>query len=135
MTTTTVCDLSDYSSRSLLVEVIGMNHAAGVRTSNYRIKVPYSSLAQTMQNIRQRGGKVANVTSLSQDILGEPQPLESGSKVADVVTLPSPTEPVISGKTTTPTKTKTATKAKTTTKTTSKSSGSDSRSTGTRQKN
>lgn len=53
-----------YDDRMLVIEVIGLNQPNSVSTS-YTVKVPYRSLARTLQFINRRGGKVVRVTALS----------------------------------------------------------------------
>lgn len=54
--------VSDYDNRTVVIEVTGMCCNEISRTSNYKIKVPYSSMSQAMQNIMGMGGKVKNVS-------------------------------------------------------------------------
>jgi hypothetical protein len=60
MTTTSV-SISEYNRRTITLEVTGMHHQTVSRTSPCTVKVPYSSLAQTLQSIQRRGGTVIKV--------------------------------------------------------------------------
>lgn len=62
MITTGDTSISGYDSRTVAVEVTGVRRQDVMRTSNYTIKVPYSRLSQTIQNISRMGGKVASVS-------------------------------------------------------------------------
>jgi phycocyanin-associated, rod len=64
MITTGTTNVSDYSSRTVAIEVTGICRQDVMKTSNYTVKVPYSRMSQTMQSIYRMGGKVANVTLL-----------------------------------------------------------------------
>lgn len=57
-----ITGVSDYDNRSVVIEVTGMCCQEISRTSNYKMKVPYSSMSQVMQNIMRMGGKVKNVS-------------------------------------------------------------------------
>jgi phycocyanin-associated, rod len=63
--TTTPVSISEYNRRTITIEVTGMCHQNVSRTSHYTVKVPYSSLARTLQSIQRVGGTVANVTAAS----------------------------------------------------------------------
>lgn len=65
MTTTGTTDLSDYNSRTVEIEVTGLCRQDVMRTSNYKVKVPYSRMAQEVQRISRMGGKVAGVMMVS----------------------------------------------------------------------
>jgi phycocyanin-associated, rod len=65
MPMTTVSNLSGERGRTFAIEVTGRPNQAKLRTSAYTVKVPYSSLSQTIHSIGQRGGKVVNVTMLT----------------------------------------------------------------------
>jgi len=54
--------ISGYGSRTVAIEVTGVCHQDVMKTSNYTVKVPYSRMSQTIQNINRMGGKVANVS-------------------------------------------------------------------------
>lgn len=60
MLTTTTPNLSDYNSRTVIIEVTG---ALGelVRYSNYTLKVPYNRMSEKMQQISRMGGKIASI--------------------------------------------------------------------------
>ncbi len=62
MITTGDTNISGYGNRTIAIEVTGMCHQDVMRNSNYTIKVPYSRMSQTIQNISRMGGKVANVS-------------------------------------------------------------------------
>ena len=65
MPMTTVSNLNGERGRTFAIEVTGRPNQAKLRTSAYTVKVPYSSLSQTIHSIGQRGGKVVNVTMLT----------------------------------------------------------------------
>ena len=60
MITTGNTNVSTYGSRTVAIEVTGVCHQNIMRTSNYTVKVPYSRMSQTIQNINRMGGKVAS---------------------------------------------------------------------------
>jgi hypothetical protein len=62
MITTGNTSISGYDSRTVAIEITGVRRQDVMRTSNYTIKVPYSRLSQTIQNISRMGGKVASVS-------------------------------------------------------------------------
>lgn len=62
MITTGDTSISGYGSRTVAIEVTGVCRQDVMRTSNYTVKVPYSRMSQTIQNINRMGGKVANVS-------------------------------------------------------------------------
>ena len=64
MTTTGDVNISNYGSRTVLIEVTGVCRQNVMKKSNYSIKVPYSRMSQAMQNINRIGGKVSKVTTL-----------------------------------------------------------------------
>ncbi len=64
MITTGDTNVSSYGSRTVEFEVTGVCRQDVMRTSNYKVKVPYSRMSQTMQSINRMGGKVAKVTLL-----------------------------------------------------------------------
>ena len=64
MVTTGDTSVSSYGSRTVELEVTGVCRQDVMRTSNYKIKVPYSRMSQTMQSINRMGGKVAKVNLL-----------------------------------------------------------------------
>lgn len=55
-------NVSSYGSRTVAIEVTGVCHQDIMRTSDYTIKVPYSRMSQTIQNISRMGGKVAGIS-------------------------------------------------------------------------
>jgi phycocyanin-associated, rod len=58
------------------IEVTKMSSHAPIRSASYSMKVPFSSLSQTMQFIHRSGGKVVTVTKLSATAsLAELQPI------------------------------------------------------------
>ncbi|ESA36356.1 phycobilisome-associated family protein [Leptolyngbya sp. Heron Island J] len=71
--------LSDYRSRSVVIEVAGMANQTISRVSNYQVKVPFSQLSAALHTISCQGGKVVNVDiqgGQSQDAV---QPTASGT--------------------------------------------------------
>ena len=62
MITTGDTNISGYGSRTVAIEVTGIRRQDVMRTSNYTVKVPYSRMSQTIQNISRMGGKVASVS-------------------------------------------------------------------------
>jgi len=67
MATTLTSNTSSYDNRTAIIEVTG---ALGdlVRTSNYRLKVPYSRLSDTVKQIHRRERKISNITMTSSSI-------------------------------------------------------------------
>ena len=65
MNSTTSYGLSDYQARTLAIESTGFCDRSMIRPGNCIVRVPFSSLSQTMQSIHRMGGKVAQVTLLS----------------------------------------------------------------------
>jgi phycocyanin-associated, rod len=59
-------NLSEDAGRTFEIEVTGSPHQARLRTSNYKVKVPYSALSTTISSIGKRGGKIVSVKMLSQ---------------------------------------------------------------------
>ena len=55
--------MADYDELTLLVEVTGLPQQGVMRTSHSNFKVPYCSLARTLQLIRLRGGKIVRIHS------------------------------------------------------------------------
>ncbi len=90
MITTGDTNISGYGNRTIAIEVTGMCHQDVMRSSNYTVKVPYSRMSQTIQNISRMGGKVANISlgvsaasapTPSQTQASEPEPEQrSGGK-------------------------------------------------------
>jgi CpcD/allophycocyanin linker domain len=78
MPMTTVSNLSGERGRTFEIEVIGSPHQARLRTSGYKVLVPFSSLSQTIRSIGQRGGKVAKVTMLTTSLSDFDLPTASG---------------------------------------------------------
>jgi phycocyanin-associated, rod len=62
MITTGDTNISTYGSRTIAIEVTGICRQDVMRTSNYTVKVPYSRMSQTIQNINRLGGKVAGIS-------------------------------------------------------------------------
>ncbi|MEO1671059.1 MAG: phycobilisome linker polypeptide [Cyanobacteria bacterium J06631_2] len=62
MITTGDNSVSTYGSRTIAIEVTGVCRQDVMRTSNYTVKVPYSRMSQTIQNINRMGGKVAGIS-------------------------------------------------------------------------
>jgi phycocyanin-associated, rod len=65
MIPTNISNLSEDAGRTFEIEVAGSPHQARLRTSSYKVKVPYSALSTTMRSIGQRGGKIVSVKMLS----------------------------------------------------------------------
>jgi phycocyanin-associated, rod len=95
MTMNTVFNLSGDAGRKCAIDVAGSPNQAMMRSSAYTVKVPYSSLAQTIHSIGKRGGKVVNVRMLSVAMPGaEDIPVASGVLIPfEVETAPSPKPP------------------------------------------
>ena len=79
MITTGDNNVSTYGSRTVAIEVTGVCRQDIMRTSNYTVKVPYSRMSQTIQNINRMGGKVANI-SLGADAPVEQESSEAGEE-------------------------------------------------------
>jgi len=62
MITTGTTGTSEYSNRTVEIEVTGVARQNVSRLATYTIKVPYSRMFQTMQSIYNLGGTVVNVT-------------------------------------------------------------------------
>lgn len=62
MITTGDTGISGYGSRTVTIEVTGVCHQEVMKTSNYTVKIPFSRMSQTIQNINLMGGKVANIS-------------------------------------------------------------------------
>ena len=60
MLTTGSADLSDYNSRTIIIEVTG---ALGylVRKSNYTLKVPYNRMSEKVRQINRMGQKIVSI--------------------------------------------------------------------------
>jgi CpcD/allophycocyanin linker domain len=65
MILTNISNLSEDAGRTFEIEVTGSPHQARLRTSGYKVKVPYSALSTTISSIGQRGGKIVSVKMLS----------------------------------------------------------------------
>ncbi len=92
----TVFNLSGDAGRKCAIDIAGSPHQAMMRTSAYTVKVPYSSLAQTIHSIGKRGGKVMNVRMLSTPMPGvEDIPVASGFLIPleEMTAAPSPQPP------------------------------------------
>ncbi len=77
MSMTTVSNLDGDAGRTFAIEVTGSPHQARLRTSAFTVRVPYSSLAQTIHSIGQRGGKVVSVKMLTMSLTAvENMPVE-----------------------------------------------------------
>ena len=76
MITTGDTNVSTYGGRTIAIEVTGVCRQDVMRTSNYTIKVPYSRMSQTIQNINRLGGKVAGI-SLGNEAAAFSAPAES----------------------------------------------------------
>jgi len=62
MITTGDTNISTYGGRTIAIEVTGVCRQDVSRISSYTVKVPYSRMSQTIQNINRMGGKVATVS-------------------------------------------------------------------------
>ena len=51
MATSGTTNLSDYSGRTVMIEVAGLCRQDVMRTSNYTVKVPYSRMSEAMKGI------------------------------------------------------------------------------------
>ena len=81
MITTGDSNVSTYGSRTVKIDVTGVRRQDVMRTSNYSVKVPYSRMSQTIQNINRMGGKVAGIS------LGDTAPIDkSGEAKAEAST-------------------------------------------------
>jgi hypothetical protein len=65
MIPTNISNFSEDAGRTFEIEVTGSTHQARLRTSSYKVKVPYSALSTTLSSIGQRGGKIVSVKMLS----------------------------------------------------------------------
>lgn len=82
MITTGNTNVSTYGGRTVAIRVTGVCRQDVMRTSNYTVKVPYSRMSQTIQNINRLGGKVAGI-SLGNDAAASSEssaPAESESE-------------------------------------------------------
>ena len=62
MITTGDTNISTYGGRTIAIEVTGVRRQDVSRTSSYTVRVPYSRMSQTIQNINRLGGRVAGVS-------------------------------------------------------------------------
>lgn len=79
MITTGNTNVSTYGNRTIAIKVTGVCRQDVMRTSNYTVKVPYSRMSQTIQNINRLGGKVAGI-SLGNEAAVPSAPDESESE-------------------------------------------------------
>jgi phycocyanin-associated, rod len=96
MIPTNVFNLSDDTGRTFEIEVTGSTHHARLRTSSYKVKVPYSALSTTINSIGQRGGKIVDVKMLSLGataVASVPALVESQLPIAETTTVQSKIEP------------------------------------------
>ncbi len=61
MTQTADKNLSDYSSRTVTIEVTGVRRQNVTRKSKYTVTVPYSRLSQEIQLLHRLGGKIVSI--------------------------------------------------------------------------
>lgn len=80
MITTGDTSISGYGSRTVAIEVTGVCRQDVMRTSNYTIKVPYSRMSQTIQNINRMGGKVANISLRETNVIAAAPPANESSE-------------------------------------------------------
>jgi phycocyanin-associated, rod len=80
MITTGSTNLSNYSARTLSLEVTGVCRQDVSRTSTYTLKVPYNRLSQTMQSIQRMGGKVDRVNLLAAGVSTVPQTVTANTE-------------------------------------------------------
>lgn len=94
MTMNTAFNLSGEAGRKCAIDIAGSPSQAMMRSGAYTVKVPYSSLSQTIHSIGKRGGKVLNVRMLSTPMPGvEDIPVASGILIPfeeEVVLTPLP---------------------------------------------
>lgn len=74
MITTGDTNVSSYGSRTISIAVTGVCRQDIMRSSNYTVKVPYSRMSQTIQNITRMGGKVAEISLNGNDSVAEAPP-------------------------------------------------------------
>lgn len=74
MITTGDTNISTYGGRTIAIEVTGVRRQDVLRTSSYTVKVPYSRMSQTIQNINHLGGRVAGVSLGGNDSVATPAP-------------------------------------------------------------
>ncbi|MBW4497146.1 MAG: HEAT repeat domain-containing protein [Oscillatoria princeps RMCB-10] len=68
MTQTADKNLSDYSSRTVAIEVTGVRRQNVMRKSKYTVRVPYSRLSQAIQQIHRLGGKIVSIDAGSPSV-------------------------------------------------------------------
>lgn len=68
MTQTADKNLSDYSSRTVAIEVTGVRRQNVMRKSKYTVRVPYSRLSQAIQQIHRLGGKIVSINAGSPSV-------------------------------------------------------------------
>lgn len=61
MTQSKVNHSIDYKNRPVAIQVTGVRRQDVMRTSNYTLKVPYSSMSRAIQQIHRMGGKIVSV--------------------------------------------------------------------------
>ncbi|NEQ48761.1 MAG: hypothetical protein F6K11_01320 [Leptolyngbya sp. SIO3F4] len=77
--------LSDYRSRSVVIEVAGMANQTISRASNYQVKVPFSQMSVALRNISCQGGKVVKVTVQGQPVLETVEPASSSKPTVQAI--------------------------------------------------
>jgi len=77
--------------RSVAISVTGAGKSTSHQT-NYTVKVPYSSMARTIQVITKQGGKITNVTVGTMD--SSAVPTVASSAVSSAVSSAAPTETI-----------------------------------------
>jgi len=80
MITTQNTNVSTYGSRNVTIEVSGVCRQDVMRTSNYTVKVPYSRMSQTIQNISRMGGKIAGISMGEPPKVAQEETKDSGKK-------------------------------------------------------
>ena len=75
--------------RSVMISVAGACSSTAHQT-NYTIKVPYSSMAHTIQVITKEGGKITNVIAAAPSTM--PSTMPSANSSADPTTTVEPIE-------------------------------------------
>jgi hypothetical protein len=78
-----------YDDRILLVEVTGLRQQSVMHTSHYTFKVPYCSLARTLQFISRSGGKVVRIQILAAALPTQTR-LQSSSLLEEIAAPRSP---------------------------------------------
>jgi len=77
--------------RSVAISVTGAGKSTSHQT-NYTVKVPYSSMARTIQVITKQGGKITNVTVGTMD--SSAVPTVASSAASSAVSSAAPTETI-----------------------------------------